>query len=1471
MARERDTSLPGGRVATTVGRGGSTVPSTRSTPASPAAATFSGAGSVSPPGGSYANTTIRNNILTIPTRPLIRIPQRLGGYVGPTRADRFSSDSTNIAQTRIENNEFVTVTDNGISNFRLEIVATINFAPIWKPGQLNVNNVLVRDTSDIGDFLSFQYQTKQLRQETLQALIKNIKSNLPTDPFIDIKTDYETELRNVGNDLVFLNSILRNIDTINSTLDIKSISDAEYSILENGVNVVIPSLQQIYTQRMQYSNQQYDLFSETKVLLQLLFDLKNILTSYSVNLINLRDNDRVSDLSPTTIDRTYTLQNAFSFNISDFKSTTAPINAFQIFEQFMQSLPEEPDSRIKLLTYLLAKEYLASTGIGNISNQPLLNKYGNVATPGLVVTTGPNSDIFNNIIGNVGETIFEKPVGNINSANSLVSLMYIDPVTSTNNIVLPFENRYIQTDDRTTTYVPGTSYFTDAIIKTDGSAFNIAPYSQYASRFNSVFSDAKSAINNLLNLNSFTRTGQDASTGGTTATVISAMSPNELNSLFVQKFQTSFKRLNNFDQLANDATEANLLRQIQDLESQANSISDGLIGPLERLEQASRRIEEAVSTGSSRATAAADAALRAAGLSTTTTWVRAQDSVTNERRRLVSGKLEEIRAINNQIQNLKQQIIEVISPEALNNSFCMALFNEASNNPILKKHILFMCFFAGMYRNASSSGTTRSDFYMKLVQNDFKSFIDIYNYVPSGGAASETTTPDWMIAASVAGAGSIDINLKLDPNDPQFNMGSFTTAFKYYIRDVITPYILEVINSIEQATEAGRAAELVRSRDPGFFGGSRSIETATFKTDEIADVLYSILTNTDGNFTNNIFHQINMLFEELYNSTKLSNQIVHVTSNGKTKYNSLSSSVQYLFAFETFIQYAKKYSGIKLKGTINKIDYNKVSILEGSLQGYLTSGQPEEVRRIELRAEVGENRTLTFADSFAGYGTEPSTMLYAVINIDTVKHNAVQNAFDLVKVGNPVDVSNISDERQNTQEYNDLYDNYRKIADEFNSIKDMLGAFEVINGKMQEAYRIVNNFFKQERLQQFLASSTINNIDFLRYPSQIRLAKQIYDDIVDKTSFTAGLVTLPGGPGRAETTPQPLIVSDVIIPSEYNALVSMLSTDFTRFETIPRTDLSSIAIERNSKIVTIGIPTGFTKKLADSVTISSFNRQGGNAKQSDVIAIDIYPNDIRYGEIVLKPITYFFDTSLFVTKKDFLDLNATQNERFEDLLRRITVKDFENPYDVQSLNLQTIKDDSRYSFLRSREKRDLFNNLVISYLLGLYVNCLTGTRYSEDVFISPTSKRILNPKSADAIKKYLLNVQEVAANERATIGGYTNTEDILNNPRFTQNYKDTYRLMTYGSLVFNEKEITKRVNSSKIFDRIFHIPVNLKYLEIDIEATNSTVSGQAALERVSTQRHIVVEGEKQYLTTTDPNDFIIKDIFCTAAQTETGR
>jgi hypothetical protein len=95
----------------------------------------------------------------------------------------------------------------------------------------------------------------------------------------------------------------------------------------------------------------------------------------------------------------------------------------------------------------------------------------------------------------------------------------------------------------------------------------------------------------------------------------------------------------------------------------------------------------------------------------------------------------------------------------------------------------------------------------------------------------------------------------------------------------------------------------------------------------------------------------------------------------------------------------------------------------------------------------------------------------------------------------------------------------------------------------------------------------------------------------------------------------------------------MLSSNTSMFQTVPDTNALSKTIARNSKIVTIGIPTGFSKKLADRVSITNLNRQGANTKQSDVIAVNIYPNDIRFGEIVLKPFTYLFDLSLFLGKK----------------------------------------------------------------------------------------------------------------------------------------------------------------------------------------------------------------------------------------------
>ena len=199
MARPRRTSLPGGSVETTTVGGGSSATGTSvlptitptaplsggaaprtGTPSTPSGPTLGGTSGTGRSGRAVPGTTFGATLESTSgigsTRSLLEImsPFRTTPF-GRTRdttfTDRFISDMTSVAQTRILNGEFITQTSNGINNLRPEILSKLDFSPIWKPGQINVSNVLLRDTSTIGDLVNFGYQTKLLRQETLVSLL----------------------------------------------------------------------------------------------------------------------------------------------------------------------------------------------------------------------------------------------------------------------------------------------------------------------------------------------------------------------------------------------------------------------------------------------------------------------------------------------------------------------------------------------------------------------------------------------------------------------------------------------------------------------------------------------------------------------------------------------------------------------------------------------------------------------------------------------------------------------------------------------------------------------------------------------------------------------------------------------------------------------------------------------------------------------------------------------------------------------------------------------------------------------------------------------------------------------------------------------------------------------------------------------------------------------------------------------------
>jgi hypothetical protein len=94
---------------------------------------------------------------------------------------------------------------------------------------------------------------------------------------------------------------------------------------------------------------------------------------------------------------------------------------------------------------------------------------------------------FDNIVGNSGNDIFESTFG----INSLIGLLQL---VNKDFIVLPFETKTV--DDSQTTYIPGSSYFTQTILN-DPLSFNLKPYNSYIGKFSDVFSKANTTIQQL--------------------------------------------------------------------------------------------------------------------------------------------------------------------------------------------------------------------------------------------------------------------------------------------------------------------------------------------------------------------------------------------------------------------------------------------------------------------------------------------------------------------------------------------------------------------------------------------------------------------------------------------------------------------------------------------------------------------------------------------------------------------------------------------------------------------------------------------------------------------------------------------------------------------------------------------------------------------------------------------------------------
>lgn len=363
-----------------------------------------------------------------------------------------------------------------ITSLRGDIVSMIDFKPIY-------NSDVYQGLTRFGRYVDDLYQTSLVRDTLRKYLLLNRATTVPAfqSTLNSITLRVNKDIERSTEVIKTLDGFIQKVKEINNVLDFKTNMEGVYQI-----RTPYFGLRDFVTQRMKFSEQSYNVFSDTKVIYQLLFDLSGILEKCSFNLLsNFNDADRSAYVGTPTTSRQQKVQDSITLDLTygDNLAYTPDairskyITDYVTFNSILNVLPASSTDRFKFLVNLLSKEFRVSYGLGAADIGPEASFFG----------FRKQGNPFDNVIGGLPSDIFIAPRGN----NSLSTLFYLK--TSTQNaVVLPFESRQVAGDGETV-FVPGTNYFSDGILNGDFSTYN-----SYREVFSERLAKARYVFNALL-------------------------------------------------------------------------------------------------------------------------------------------------------------------------------------------------------------------------------------------------------------------------------------------------------------------------------------------------------------------------------------------------------------------------------------------------------------------------------------------------------------------------------------------------------------------------------------------------------------------------------------------------------------------------------------------------------------------------------------------------------------------------------------------------------------------------------------------------------------------------------------------------------------------------------------------------------------------------------------------------------------
>ena len=274
----------------------------------------------------------------------------------------------------------------------------------------------------------------------------------------------------------------------------------------------------------------------------------------------------------------------------------------------------------------------------------------------------------------------------------------------------------------------------------------------------------------------------------------------------------------------------------------------------------------------------------------------------------------------------------------------------------------------------------------------------------------------------------------------------------------------------------------------------------------------------------------------------------------------------------------------------------------------------------------------------------------------------------------------------------------------------------------------------------------------------------------------------------------------------------------------------SLFLNNRTKILTVGIPPGFSNNLKQQVKHISDSSTTTSKKQQDVIQLEVYKQNVKYNKLVFKPLTYTFELSRFCLERvsgessirikkntdDFnklLDFFPTFNYDYaSDIIGNKSFKDI-NPADELASD--------EYIFLSQAKKDDIRKNHITSYLLTWYMKYLIGIDFDESRFTVNKSYNPNNSLQDNELIQRLSEQLELTEEESAYMRAYS-SKTILKTGKTEQ----------------------ISILSPKKYERIFNIPINPNMFVLDEYKTQKTMSGKQQFESLIKSTKLSAKNDK---------------------------